>query len=376
MQIRESPADWFWVHNRWKIPSPNFLTISQRRGTHLPEGCNPENLLPFRVVVRSPNWLGDAVMSANAARAFKLGRPDSRLTILCPGKLAAFWRAVPEVDHVLEIPKGASVFQVAGLLRGQFDVAVLFPNSIRSAMEVWLAGIPRRVGFAGRGRTRLLNQPIVIKKKERVPKPLHHAERYWLLASKCGALPPDPLPSRWNPPSGNPVFGICPGAEYGPAKRWPTDQFRAAMEQVSSKTPCSWKIFGAAGDRAVAEEICEGFPGTVENLAGQTSLEELMNQLVGCHALLTNDTGTMHLADFLGVPLVALFGSTEPRLTGPKNPTSIVLRHQVECSPCYLRECPLDFRCMKSLSPELAGNALLSLIDASNPRIVPRPSQY
>jgi ADP-heptose:LPS heptosyltransferase len=112
----------------------------------------------------------------------------------------------------------------------------------------------------------------------------------------------------------------------------------------------------------------------VENLAGKTSLQELMTGLTECHVLLTNDTGTMHLADFLGVPLVGIFGSTEPQLTGPRGPRSRVLRQQVECSPCYLRECPIDFRCMKAITPEAAVSALLSLLEEPVPRIVPGPS--
>ncbi|MEX1117627.1 MAG: lipopolysaccharide heptosyltransferase II [Terrimicrobiaceae bacterium] len=373
-QIRESPADWFWVHNRWKTPSPNFLTVTQRRGTYLPPGFDPASLRPFRMVIRSPNWLGDAVMSVQAARAFKLGRPDARLCVLAPAKLVAIWQAVPEVDEVLEIPPKASVFAVARLLRREFDVAVLFPNSVRSALEAWLAGIPRIVGFPNRGRNLFLNQPIKLKRRERVARPLHHADRYRRIAAKCGALePPDPQPKGSTPTADPPVLAVCPGAEYGPAKRWPAERFRAVMDIVSSKLDCEWKIYGAKGDRAVAEEICEGFSGRVENLAGRTSIEELMAGLSTSRALLTNDTGTMHLADLLGVPLVAVFGSTEPLLTGPRGARSVTLRHQVECSPCFLRVCPLDFRCMKGITPEAAASALMSLLDDSSGLIFPRP---
>jgi len=373
-QIRESPADWFWVHNRWKTPSPNFLTMTQRRGTYLPPGFDPATLRPFRMVVRSPNWLGDAVMSVRAARAFKLGRPDARLSVLAPAKLAAIWRSVPEVDEVLEIQPKASVFSVAGKLHGKFDVAVLFPNSVRSALEARLAGIPRVVGFPNPGRNWLLNQPIKLKKRERVARPLHHDDRYWQIAARCGAVEPPPLKQPSSPKlAGSMVIAVCPGAEYGPAKRWPAERFRKAMEIVSSRIACRWIIYGAAGDRAVAEQICEGFPGDVENLAGHTSMEELMSGLSASQALLTNDTGTMHLADLLGVPLVAVFGSTEPLLTGPRGRDSITLRQQVECSPCFLRACPLDFRCMKAITPEAAAAALMSLLDGSSRLIFPRP---
>ncbi len=360
-QIRESPADWFWVHNRWKMPWPNFLTAGYKRGTHIPD--DPKALRPFRIVVRSPNWLGDAVMSMDTARAFKTSRPDTRLAILCPDKLAAFWKSIPEVDEIITFEKKESVFSVARRLRGRFDVAVLLPNSLRSALEVWLAGIPRRVGFRGHRRARLLNQIIPEPKKKTNAKPEHHATRYWRIAQRCGAEEmPRPLALPSKKIAENPVFGICPGAEYGPAKRWPAESFRAAMEIISRQTPCSWVIIGTAADSPVAEEIVRGFPGTIENLAGKTSMEELIAKLHGLSALLTNDTGTMHLADALGVPLVAIFGSTEPRLTGPRGAHSTVIRHQVECSPCFLRDCPLDFRCMKAITPAEAAEGMLALV--------------
>ena len=158
------------------------------------------------------------------------------------------------------------------------------------------------------------------------------------------------------------MLGVCPGAEYGPAKRWPAERFRKTMQLVSEKLPCSWVVVGTENDRTVADEILRGFEGSAENLAGKTSLDELMKRLSSFRALLTNDTGTMHLADALGIPLVAVFGSTEPRLTGPRSPTSTILRHQVECSPCFLRECPLDFRCMHAVAPEEAAQAMLALV--------------
>lgn len=353
-QIRESPADWFWVHNRWKIPLPHVLTAQQKRGSYLP----PENppLRPFRFVVRSPNWLGDAVMSTAAARAFKLGRPDARLAILAPKKLAAYWRAIPEVDEVIETEE--SVFKTAEKLRGKFEVAVLFPNSLRSALEVWLAKIPRRIGYRGHNRAFFLNQIVSEPKKKKTP---HDADRYWRIAERCGAIPVPEIPAPRTHVREQRVYGVCPGAEYGPAKRWPAERFREAMELVSRETACTWKILGTSADSAIAKEIAKNFQGSVEDLTGRTSLDGLIDELRGLDALLTNDTGTMHLADMLGVPLVAIFGSTEPALTGPRGQRSVVLRDKVECSPCFKRECPIDFRCMTAISPSQAASAVLEL---------------
>ncbi len=353
-QIRVSPRDWFWVHNRWKVPWPNFLTASAKRGTCIPPGAAP--LQPFRIVLRSPNWLGDAVMCLRAARAFKTSRPDVRLAVLTPAKLAGLWRRVPEVDEVIEFERGDSLFSIAKKLRGRFDVAVLFTNSLRSALEVWLARIPRRAGFAGHHRSALLNQ-IIPPPKKKLRHPEHHADKYWRIAARCGAELPPPLLSQWSPPAGEAVIGICPGAEFGPAKRWPVERFRETITALNARIPCRWVIVGTSADSAIAARIAEGFTN-IADLTGKTSLEELMQVLCGFSILLTNDTGTMHLADFLGVPLVAIFGSTEPALTGPRGPASIALRHQVECSPCFLRECPLDFRCMKEIKTEEVVSSL------------------
>ncbi|MEI6279303.1 MAG: lipopolysaccharide heptosyltransferase II [Verrucomicrobiae bacterium] len=354
LQIRVAPQDWFWVHNRWKTPWPNFLTASAKRGTFIPPAAPP--LRPFRIVLRSPNWLGDAVMCLQAARAFKTGRPDVRLAVLAPVKLAGLWRRVPEVDEVIEFSKGDPVFSIAKKLRGHFDVAVLFTNSLKSALEAWLAGIPRRVGFDGHYRRALLNQ-IIPPPKKRPRHPEHHADRYWRIAARCGAEPPPPMPPQWKPPAGETVIGICPGAEFGPAKRWPAERFREVIASIN--VPCRWVIVGTAADAPLAGTIAEGFQN-ITDLTGKTTLEELMDALCGLSVLLTNDTGTMHLADFLGVPLVAIFGSTEPALTGPRGPASTAIRRQVECSPCFLRDCPLDFRCMNEIATEEVVSAIFS----------------
>jgi len=144
------------------------------------------------------------------------------------------------------------------------------------------------------------------------------------------------------------------------------------MESVSAQYELTWVIVGTAKETALGEDLARNFPGTVENLCGKTTLPELIQQLKGCQLLLTNDTGTMHLADLLGVPVVAIFGSTEPSLTGPTSTTTPphrILRRKVECSPCYLRECPIDFRCMKEISVETVAKAVLeSLPQSCTPR--------
>ena len=158
-QIRRAPEDWFWVHNRWKTPEPNFLLAHYKRGIYLPPGISASDLKPFRILIRSSNWLGDAVMSVPAVRAIKNGRPDVHVTIAAPDKIAPMWKLIPEVDAIIPLPEG-SLLPVVRLLRQQmpFDVAILFPNSLRVALESWLSGIPRRVGLS-RALAELAREP-------------------------------------------------------------------------------------------------------------------------------------------------------------------------------------------------------------------------
>ena len=344
-QIRRAPEDWFWVHNRWKTPRPNWLLGKYKRGLFVP--ATEKNLQPFRILIRGSNWLGDSVMSIPAVRAIKHGRPDAHVTILAPAKIAAIWRLVPEVDEVISLGK-KSLWQARSSIRSRprFDVGIVFPNSFRVALELWLAGVPRRVGYAGHRRRGLLNQ--VVRRVERKGPPRHQAEDYLDIArslgvdAKVGEIALAPA----NPEAKQ--IGLCPGAEYGPAKRWLPERFAAVATAVGGE----WVLFGTEKDAAVGAEIATALGDRCRNLIGQTTLEQLIEELQKCRLLLTNDTGTMHLATLLGVPVVAVFGSTEPSLTGPLGRANHVVRHQVECSPCFLRECPLDFRCMKAVGVE------------------------
>jgi heptosyltransferase-2 len=371
-QIRVAPEDWFWVHNRWKTPQPNFLLAQYKRGVYLPPGVSPQDLKPFEILIRSSNWLGDAVMSAPAVRAIKAGRPDVRVTVAAPEKIASVWKLVPEVDAIISLP-GSRLLSTVRLLRRQrsIDAAILFPSSLRAALESWLAGIPRRVGYRGHWRRWLLNQIVPVPRKPGPPE--HHSLRFLRIARECGA---DTFNSDRSLASiqhstssaqiasnGQPIkIGLCPGAEYGPAKRWLPERFAYAAEKITRQSSVQWILFGMTRDVTVGEQIAAALGDQCVNRIGQTTLDQLIDELRECRLLLTNDTGTMHLAALLGVPVVAIFGSTEPRLTGPLGNVHIVLRHHVECSPCFLRECPIDFRCMKAVSVQEVADAVLSLL--------------
>ena len=370
-QTRAAPEDGFWLHNRWKTPRPNFLLARYKRGVFVPKDLPAEKLKRFRILVRSSNWLGDAVMSVPAVRAIKNGRPDAHVTVLTSEKISPVWKLIPEVDEVLSLPK-RSLFTAWRMIAQQrrFDVAILFPNSLRVALEA--CRVPRKVGYRGHNRTWLLNQ--IVREPRRPGPPEHHATRFCRIAADCGAhvdlsgkvdnfsLPQLSKSGRSAGIKSQTVLALCPGAEYGPAKCWLPERFAESARSISAETNAKWILLGTKKDEAAGNIIATALGEDCENKIGQTTIEELISELGNCRALLTNDTGTMHLAALLGVPLVAVFGSTEPNLTGPLGNSHIIVRRHVECSPCFLRECPIDFRCMKEVTTQEVVNAMMSIL--------------
>lgn len=255
-----------------------------------------------------------------------------------------------------------------------FDVAILFPNSLRVALESWLSGIPRRVGYRGHCRSWLVNQ--IVREPRKPGPPEHHSLRFLRIARGCGAE--TEKTSNVQRPTLNvqlsdsnqlstinhqPLkIGLCPGAEYGPAKRWLPERFAEAAAKITAQSSAQWILLGTKNDAAIGEQIAAAIGDHCVNRIGQTTLDQLIDALRRCRLLLTNDTGTMHLAALLGVPVIAIFGSTEPRLTGPLGNGHTILRHHVECSPCFLRKCPIDFRCMKAVSADEVAGAVLSML--------------
>jgi heptosyltransferase II len=379
---------------------------------------------PARVVVRGVNWLGDAVMSTPALLRLRERFPDAHITLLTHEKLRDLWLNHPAVDETIPFGTGDGVFSVGRKLRaGNFDLALVLPNSPRSAMEVWLAGIPKRIGYARPWRNWFLTQTVATKpghvrmhkrsvgeikrlvadfqrrtgvapvskiiseELETGATPVlrpnaHQIHEYLHLVASLGA-DPTPLPPRLevgddevqavekkfgltDAASGKrPVFGLNPGAEYGPAKRWPIARFIAAAREIQQRTNCVWLILGGKGDIEIAAQIASVIRHSsfvIRDLSGQTSLRELMAALKLCRVLLTNDTGPMHVAAALGTPVVVPFGSTSPELTGPGLPGDShhrLIKSDAPCSPCFLRECPIDFRCMNDISVERVVEAVL-----------------
>jgi heptosyltransferase-2 len=368
-------------------------------------------LRPEKILVRGVNWLGDAVMTTPALQRLREARPEAHVTLLAPAKLQGLWWRHPAVDAVLTFEAGESVLAVARKLRSeQFNTALVLPNSPRSALEVFLARIPRRVGLARPWRNLLLTQRLPPRAgaldmrkrslaeiqalnraasppRQAIPASAHHLHHYLHLAAALGANPEPVAPRIEVTPDevaaitqrfagaaddGRPLFGLNPGAEYGPAKRWPRERFVAAAVELQRRTNGRWWIFGGQADEALAAAITgqinaakSGPPGSVQNLAGRTSLRELCAALKACSVVLTNDTGPMHLAAAVGTPVVAPFGSTSAELTGPGLPGDSghrLLKTQAACSPCFLRECPIDFRCMTGITVEQVVEAVRQLL--------------
>jgi heptosyltransferase-2 len=364
--IRKQPESWFWVHNRWKLPKPHFLLPNYRRGVAFPEGYDLNELQPFEMLIRSPNWLGDACMAFPMVRAIKRGRPDMKITVLGPDKLEELWLSMPEVSRYIAKPAKEGWFAVARRIKAtavHFDAAVLCTNSTRSTLEIWLAGIPRRVGFKGSFRRKLLNQ--IIPEPKSAGGKLHHAHRYLHIAKGIGAdIKQNGLWDAGSPAAstdGTIRVGVCAGAEYGPAKRWPLERFAEVVNHISAQhAQFRWQLFGAPGEKEMGEKLSALLQAPHENLVGKTRLSELIAKLRECQLLLTNDTGTMHLAAALGIPTVSIFGSTCPVETGPLGDRHSVIQHKVPCSPCFDRECRFGhYECMTKVSPAEVAAAVL-----------------
>lgn len=361
-----------------------------------------------KILVRGLNWLGDAIMGTAALQRLREARPHASITLLSHEKLADLWRHQPFVDDLMTFSSQQSFWATARSLRARhFDLGLAFPNSIRSAMELWLARIPKRVGYARPFRSFLLTQAVApraesIPMRKRsdkeiarlvtsqsntsspIPNSAHHVHDYLHLVGAVGAsetpLPPQIVVTEAEMHETaaqfvlqlgdeRPWFGLNPGAEYGPAKRWPADCFVAAALAVQRKTRCRWMIFGGGADQPVAEQICQEIQrasgATIPvclNLAGRTSLRQLAAALKICRLVITNDTGPMHLAGAVGTPVVVPFGSTSPEMTGPIfYPNARVLKTTAPCSPCFRRVCPIDFRCLLQIEPQTVADAALSI---------------
>jgi heptosyltransferase-2 len=303
-----------------------------------------------RILVVAPNWIGDALMAQPL-----LAQLTGTIDVLAPPWVAPVVRRMREVTEVIEAPFRHGPLQLAerwklgrALARRGYDAAYVLPNSWKSALVPFFAGIPRRIGYVGEARYGLLN---VTYRNEKAAMPAHYAR----LAGASAALArPQLRVAERETIETRMRFGVeeryavlCPGAEYGPAKRWP--YFRELAERIGMPVV----VLGSGNDR----EAASGIRGT--DLTGRTTLDEAIRLIAGAAVVVSNDSGLMHVAAALGRPQVALFGSSSPEHTPPASDRARVLWLRLECSPCFARECPLGhFRCMKEISVDQVLAAL------------------
>lgn len=321
-----------------------------------------------RIVVRMPNWLGDAVMALPVLDDLRKGFPEAEIHVLAVGAVAELVKAHPGLSRIIPFSRERGRLAhlinrplVRQLASWNYDLGLLLTNSFSSALWFWSAGVKRRAGFSENGRNFLLNYPV---KKAPGYENSHLVKTYQALLSnlhipiqerspKLHLLPEEVI--RVNalfPHAGTrPLLGINPGAAYGSAKCWPKERFRQLVERFAMNDEITVAVFGDKVGKDLADHICQNTPANVINFAGKTSLRELMALINRCSLLLTNDSGPMHLAQALETPLLALFGPTNARATGPYNFGQIIHK-KVDCSPCYRRTCPIDHRCMLSISVE------------------------
>lgn len=341
---------------------------------------------PARLVIRPPNWLGDAVMALPAMAALRRQWPSTHITVAGAPAVAALFREHTDLspDRVLDLPRetrGA----VAMLVGEAFDAGILFPNSWRSAWQFWRAGIPERWGYAVSGRGVLLTRRV-----RRARGALHQADYYRALVTGLG-LRCDDAPPRLTPhvpsaeralallrqhgvPDDAEIVGMAPGAAYGQAKQWPPDRMAHVASMLARERQARVVVVGASHDRDAARAIeswlrvhAPDVAGRVINLTGRTSLGALVGVVARAQAFVANDSGAMHVAAALGRPVVAIFGPTDERATRPLG-NHRVITVPVFCRPCMLRDCPIDHRCMKRIHADTVLDATRAALDGA-----PRP---
>ncbi|MBN9663496.1 MAG: lipopolysaccharide heptosyltransferase II [Acidobacteria bacterium] len=307
-------------------------------------------------------------MSLPALAAVRARFPAAKITVLARPWVAGLYRKEPFADEILPYQPESAVDRwrtAAELRKHKFDCALLLQNAFDAALVAFLARIPRRIGYNRDGRGLLLTDAVPVPAKGSIPP--HESFYYLELLRQIGwvdKLPSEPLirlagqrgPTRS-------VVGVSPGAAYGTAKQWIPERFAAAAIQIAGQLDAEIELFGSKSERALCEQVrseIQQLGGSAQNLAGETTLEQFIERAGTCRVFLTNDSGSMHIASALGIPTVAVFGATNHITTGPTGPLARVIRHDVECSPCLLRECPIDHRCMTGVE---AGRVVQSALD-------------
>jgi len=330
-----------------------------------------------RTLVISPNWIGDAVMAQPLLQFLRAQQPDRPIDVLAPTWVAPVWRAMAEVDTVIETPFRHGALQLRerwrfarDLRRRGYADAYVLPNTLKFALIPWLAGIPRRVGYLGEMRYGLLN--VLHHDDKNAPRPM--VAFYAALAQPPAFAVITPLPkpalsitsaqistvmAEVGLDHSGMLVAFAPGSEFGSAKRWPTTHFAELAKAVRVAHPgARILLLGSAKDRPVCDEIVAHTP-FVQNLAGVTSLGQALTLIARADAVVSNDSGLLHIASALNRPVIALYGPTDPLHAPPFSTIAASLSLHLECAPCRQRECPLGHHhCMQNMPPRMVWSAL------------------
>lgn len=342
------------------------------------------NQEPKNIIIRMPNWLGDVVMATPILHDVRQKWPTASITAMCQSNVAPLIKDDPHLNEIYSYKKPSGWIHrsqhlniIETLQHGEYDLGILLTNSFSSAWWFWRGEVKNRIGFASNLRSWLLDKAVPYPRdKERQ----HLVLTYKALLAPLGIPLSTASPHLYVSPeeklaahallaslnidvNKQTLIGINPGAAYGSAKCWLPERFRALTERLLENPKIAVLYFGDQAGAPLVNDICKGLDNRLVNLAGKTSIRELMALIQSCAVMLTNDSGPMHMAAALGTPLVALFGSTSDVKTGPYGGGTVIHKH-VACSPCYKRVCPIDFRCMKRIEVDEVYTALQRLITA------------
>lgn len=341
------------------------------------------------ILIIGPSWVGDMVMSQSLYIVLKQQYPESQIDVIAPGWCKPILERMPEIHQAIEMPLGHGEFNLLGrreigksLREKQYDNAYVLPNSAKSALIPWFANIPQRTGWKGEMRYGLLNDLRPNKKSFQ-----YMVERYVALAypkvemldsSSLGGLETLPRPSlsidkktqqgtlnKFSLDQTLPVIGLCPGAEFGPAKKWPETHYAEVATQMATGGHQVW-LFGSQKDLDTCNNIKQLVPAELQQrihvLAGQTSLIEAVDLLAACQTVVANDSGLMHVAAAVGCNVVAVYGSTSPKYTPPLAEKVEIVHTDIDCRPCFKRECEFKhLKCLTDLSPKQVLDSIQKL---------------
>jgi len=343
----------------------------------------------MKIMIRATNWVGDAIMALPALRHVRKRFPGAHIAIVARRYVADIYRDQDICDQLIPYDPAGTHSGIRGretlafqLRAEKFDVALLLQNAFDAAWLAWRAGIPERIGYARDGRSLLLTNPISVPKPGEIPS--HEKSYYMELLRRAGwlealddvpmielnvALQKRQLAEQFllstGAHKGVKKIAIGAGASYGSAKCWPPERFAALANQLQSESDADVILFGTASEQAVSSAISSIMRKPPIDLTGKTEIADLPALLSCCDLFIGNDSGAMHVAAAVGLPVVAIFGPTSAAGTAPVTPRSTILQHATYCSPCFLRRCPIDHRCMTAITPEMVEAAAKPLLALS-----------